>query len=159
MSPQMTDRLVQIANRPIPSPSQEMLRVTKPASLSVSARAYDELALTFLWAVLALGALLLMFGAAVAFDRYGLLAGSVITWFCGVGVFIHGARYELAEIVARRIEGRYKRCYGRRSSVDSAKGQAVADESPSSILRLTRSSDWDFLVQFVAGMAIAYALR
>ena len=68
-----------------------------------------------------------MFGSAVTFGRNGLRIANLITWFCVVGVFLHGARYEMAEVVARMIERRYERRHGRRSSVDSAQGQTVVD--------------------------------
>ena len=155
----MTTSLLAISKRPIPSPSADVLRLTNPVSLSASIRASDELALTSFWGVATLVVLVLMFALSIALGRVGLTTGGVLAWFSFAGVVLHGFRHEVAEIATRRLESRYKRAHGRTSRVDAAAGKIVKDESPSIILGIVSSSDWDFVVQLVISVGIALALR
>ena len=133
--------------------------MTNPASRTASIRAFDELALTSLWGVSALFAVLAMFGLGLVFGLGGALLGNALTWLCVVGVFIHGIRYQVAELAARLIERRYKRVHGLKSSLAAAEGRPVPDESRPMLLRLTHSTDFDLIAQALLGVTVAFAMR
>src|SRR5205814_237778 len=64
-------------------------------------------------------------------------------WFTFAGLCLHGTRFLLADQTTRRLESAYVRRHANRSSKDAALGSEVKDASPSVVLRLTRSTDWD----------------
>ena len=89
----------------------------------------------------------------------GLLIGSAVSWLAFAGLCIHASRYLIAEYSGRAIERKYVRRIGRTSSKDAALGQVVTPARPRLMLALTRSTNWDLLVQLAAGVGLTFLTR
>jgi hypothetical protein len=158
---QVTDWLVSVSDRLIPSSSEQVLKLISPASFRLARHETRELALAFIWGVgVIVGTvLMLLLGAGGnAIGRHvgddGLVVGHFLTWFAVTGLVIHAARYLAASTMKKSIERTYAHRTGRSSSEDAALGKEVHEESPRVLLALTRSSDWDLGVQGLLGLVL-----
>ncbi len=162
----VTDWLVTVSDRLIPSSSDQVLKLISPASFQVARHESRELALTFIWGVAAILGMVLMLvlsaggnviGRSAAND--GLVVGLFLTWFSIAGLWLHATRYLAARTTKKAIERAYTRRVGRPSSKDAVLGQDVHEERPGVVLALTRSTDWDLVVQGALGVAVTILMH
>ena len=158
--------LVGAADRIVPASSDETLRLIKPASFYFARRAFDELGLAMVWGGCVILGMVVMGvltvgGRAISASagQTGLLIGVGISWFAFAGLCIHASRYLIAEYAGRAIERKYVRRIGRTSSKDAAFGQTVTPARPRLLLTLTRSTDWDLLIQLAVGLGLTFLTR
>jgi hypothetical protein len=157
----VTDWLVRVSDRLIPSSSDQVLKLISPASFQVARHETRGLALAFIWGAAAIGGMILMLVLSAGGNAIGrpagddgLVVGLFLTWFSFAGVVVHGARYLAAHTTKQSIEQTYTRRVGRPSSKDAALGQQVHEERPRVLLALTRSTDWDFAIQGLLGVVL-----
>ena len=162
----LTDWLLGVSDRLIPSSSDQVLKLIRPASFQVSRHETREIALASLWGAAAIVSMVLMLMLSAAGHAIspgagdnGLLAGLFLTWLSVAGIVIHGARLLAARAARKWIERAYMRRVGRPSSKDAALGQQVHEERPQVLLALTRSTDWDFVVQGVLGVVLTILIH
>jgi len=158
--------LVRLAGRIVPSSSDEVVKIIRPASAKLYRQALDELGLAMVWAGAMIVGLLLLLAVAAAAHQVGGVAerGANLIWlaygwFTFAGLCLHGTRFLLADQTTRRLESAYVRRHANRSSKDAALGSEVKDASPSVVLRLTRSTDWDLVLQAVIALLLTVATR
>jgi hypothetical protein len=156
-----TDWLVRVSDRLIPSSSDQVLKLISPASFQVARHETREISLAFIWGItslLGIAFMILLSAGGNSISRRagdaGLVVGLFLTWFSIAGVWLHGARYLAARTTKKSIERAYIRRVGRPSSKDAALGQEVHEERPAVLLALTRSTDWDLVVQAIFGVAV-----
>jgi hypothetical protein len=157
----VTDWLVRISDRLIPSSSDQVLKLIRPASFQVARHETREISLAFIWGVgsiLGMVLMLLLTAGGNAISRHagddGLLVGLFLSWLSFAGVLLHGARYLAALATKNSIERTYVRRFGQPSSKSAALGHQVQEERPRVLLVLTRSTDWDLALQGLVGLAL-----
>jgi hypothetical protein len=158
--------MIKLSDRLIPSSSDQVLKAIYPASFQVARHETREIALAFIWgvaAILGMVLMLLLGAGGNLISRHagddGLLAGLFLSWVSFAGVVLHGARYLAAYSTRRSIERAYMRRAGRPSSKDAALGQEVHEEKPAVVLAVTRSTDWDLVIQGVVGVLLTVLTR
>jgi hypothetical protein len=158
--------LIGASDRIVPASSDETLRLIRPASFHLARRASDELGLAMIWGGCVILGMVVMLvltvgGRAISASagQTGLLIGEGVSWFAFAGLCIHASRYLIAEYGGRAIERKYVRRVGRTSSKDAGLGQAVTPARPRLMLALTRSTDWDLLIQLAVGAGLTFLTR
>jgi hypothetical protein len=162
----LTDSLVRVSDRLIPSSSDQVLKLISPASFQVARHESREIALAFIWgvaAILGIALMILLSAGGKVINRQsgddGLVVGLFLTWFAIAGVWLHGARYLAARTTKKSIERAYTRRVGWPSSKDAALGREVYEEKPGLLLALTRSTDWDLILQGVLAAAVTILMH
>lgn len=157
----LTRILLRWSNWPIPTPSDDLLAVTKPASFPTARIAADSLALTVLWAFLAVLGVILMFLLSLLgqtqsdqLRRFGGDVGVLVAWTSVAGLTLHATRYLIARAVSRSVEGEYFREHLRTSGQAQAMGGAVEMIRRPGVEALTRPRDFDLVIQLVLGILI-----
>jgi hypothetical protein len=157
----ITDWLVDVSDRLIPSSSDQVLKMIYPASFQIARHETREISLAFIWGIASiLGMvvmLLLTVGGSAINPRIGddgLFVGLVLSWVSWAGLVLHGGRYLVAYATRNSIERTYARVRGQPSSKSAAIGQQVHEERPRASLALTRSTDWDIAIQGLLGVAM-----
>lgn len=150
-----------VSDRLIPSSSDQVLRLIRPASFQVARHETRELSLAFIYGVAAVVALVVMVimsaaGHAISPQAgdIGFVIGLILTWFAFAGLVVHCARYLVARATKNYIERAYRKRVGRSSSKDAALGHQVIEGKPRLLLALTHSTDWDFAIQAVIALAL-----
>ncbi len=158
--------LVRLAGRIVPSSSDEVVKIIRPASAKLYRQALDELGLAIVWAGAMIAGLLLLLAVAAAGHQVGGVVEQCANliwlaygWFTFAGLCLHGTRFLLADQTTRRVESAYVRRHANRSSKDAALGREVKDASPSVVLGLTKSTDWDLVLQAVISLLLTVATR
>jgi hypothetical protein len=162
----LTQALVSASDRIIPSSSDQVLKVIYPASYEVARQETCELALAFIWGGAVIVAMIFMLLLSIggnAIGRHagdaGFLIGLFLTWGSLIGLALHAARFLMAGAARSSIERAYARGAGEKSSKNAALGHEVHEERPRAILALTRSSDWDLVIQGILGVVLTILTR
>jgi hypothetical protein len=158
----MTGLLVSAARWLGPSMPADLIASTRPATYTVAVHAEDELALTVVWASLAVLSAGLMVVLAAAGSQIsgplggvGLRTGKVLAAGSVCGLCIHCLRYMIAETSSRLGERRFQHRTGMKSAVAARVKGDVEEQRHPVISVLTKSTDLDLLVQLAVGLAIA----
>src|SRR2546423_6047695 len=158
--------LVRLAGRIVPSSSDEVVKIIRPASAKLYRQALDELGLAIVWAGAMIAGLLLLLAVAAAGHQVGgvveqgaNLIWLAYGWFTFAGLCLHGTRFLLADQTTRRVESAYFSRHSNRSSKSVALGSEVKDASPSVVLRLTRSTGWDPSIHAATDLLLTVATR
>jgi hypothetical protein len=162
----VTDWLVTVSDRLIPSSSDQVLKLISPASFQMARHESRELALTFIWGVAAILGMIFMIllsagGHVISRSASddGLVVGLFLTWFSVAGLWLHATKYLAARTTKKSIERAYTRRVGWPSSKDAALGQDVSEVRPGLLLALTRSTDWDLVIQGLLGVAVTMLMH
>jgi hypothetical protein len=124
-------------------------------------QAADELALTVVWAALALLTAVLMLGFATASPPLaapvrdvGLTACRVLVVASVVGLGIHCIRFMIAEFSSRLGERRFRLRRGMASALAARVSGPVQEERQPIPRLLTAATDLDIVIQIVVGLIV-----